>query len=195
MPHPLKRPRRRPPPTRREQRIAASEALRFALVSNEPDRYPNPPDPDDDPNKVVPFMALEWQYVSVFLITPSHTVLLFLMDDIRAQDPQVWSEPRGKHHRVPDVRECAAQRLYADTGINFPPARLEVIDDCVVSLAGFGGNTNHAFVVAEWTEADGPMPWIGPPVGATACRFFSIDDLPMMDLPYARRLIETRLRR
>lgn len=140
-------------------------------------------------------MALTWQYVSVFLVSVEQSVLLIRLDDVCAADPKIWTAPFGRHERVPDVRHCATQTLRADTGIDFPFERLDVIDNCVVSLAGFGGNTNHVFVVAQWAEDDGPMPAITPPVGAVECQFFGADDLPMMNPPYARRLIEAHLRR
>lgn len=194
MPRPSFHPRR-PHPSRRATRIAASQELQAIVHANKPDWYPNPPDSEDDPRKVVPFMALEWQYVSVFLVTIERAVLLLRLDDMCAKDPKVWTAPFGRHSRTADVRRNAARTLYADTGIDFPHERLEIINECMVSRANFGGNTTHAFVVAEWTEADGPLPAIAPPVGAVECQFFTVAELPIMSVPYARNLIEARLRR
>ena len=149
-----RRPNRRSHTTRREKEAAASRELQFAVRAAEPDQYPIPLEDlrDRGACPVLPFGGLDWLFVSVLLVI-DRTTLLVRLEDPHAPEPKIWIVPTDRHNRSCDLRECAVRTLHSTTGIELPPRRLRLLDDCVVSLAHFGGETRHAFFIAQLSQA------------------------------------------
>lgn len=141
----------------------------------------------------LPFGELDWLYVSVLFVT-SRTVLLVQLDGGDSGGPKIWTAPTDRCNRTLDLRDCGVLALHSIVGIEITPRRLQLLDDCSVSLANFGGETRHVFFVAEWRETDGPIPAIMLSDGVADHRFFAADELPTMSIPYCRELIKTYFR-
>lgn len=139
---------------------------------------------------VLPFGELDWLYVSVLFVT-SRTVLLVTLEGGNSGGPKIWTAPTNRYRRTLDLQDCGVRTLRSTTGIELAPRRLQLLDDCSVSLANFGGTTRHVFFVAEWRETDGAIPAITLPDGVADNRFFAANELPTMSITYCRDLIET----